>query len=151
MNVKIKLDEDPLLDEPEVLIRYARMNRMIHRLVGVIKSVDQTVRCAQTAGRSGEHWVNASEIYYLESVDKRTYVYCASAVYPTEMRLYQLMDQLREAGFVQISKSCIVNLSVLESIRPLANSRMEARLLNGERLSVTRRYVKAIRERLQEG
>lgn len=35
--------------------------------------------------------------------------------------------------------------------RSLINSQMEATLTNGERINVTRKYVSAIREKLQEG
>ena len=62
--------------------------------------------------------------------------------------LYQLLEELGDAGFVQVSKSCILNINVLESIRPLRNSRMEATLSNGERVEVTRKYVSAIKEKL---
>lgn len=55
------------------------------------------------------------------------------------------------AGFVQISKSCILNINVLDFVRPLLNSRMEATLKNGERLNVSRKYLVNIKSKLQEG
>ncbi|WP_394911865.1 LytTR family DNA-binding domain-containing protein [uncultured Robinsoniella sp.] len=64
--------------------------------------------------------------------------------------MYQLMEELGNAGFVQVSKACIINLQVLTGIRPLLNSRMEATLTNGEKINITRKYVASIREKLQE-
>ncbi|MDR2184936.1 MAG: LytTR family transcriptional regulator DNA-binding domain-containing protein, partial [Treponema sp.] len=58
-------------------------------------------------------------------VDKRTFVYCDKAVYHIEQHLYQLIKELAKSGFVQISKSCLVNINMVESIRQLFNSRME--------------------------
>lgn len=143
----IKLEENINQKDIEVLIRYARMNKRIKRIVTLLKSVDSTVKCSLD---NNEVWVNASDIYYIESVDKRTFVYCEKTVYHTELRLYQVIDELMQIGFVQISKSCILNLNVLESIKPMINSRLEAILKNGERLNVTRKYLADIRIKLQE-
>ena len=95
--------------------------------------------------------MNASDIYYIESVDKKTFLYCEKEVYRTEFRLYQLMDMLSGLGFVQISKSYILNINTLDSIKPLLNKRMEATLKNGERLHVSRKYLTNIKHELQEG
>lgn len=143
----VKLEENLTQEDIEVLIKYARMNHTVNRLVSLIKSIDSTVKCNSD---QRELWVNVSDIYYIESVDKKTFVYCDKSVYGTEYRLYQLMDELEFSGFVQISKSCLININVLESLRPLMNSRMEATLSNGERIAVTRKYVANIKAKLQE-
>ncbi len=143
----IKLEENISQKDIEVLIKYAHMNKRIKRILTLLKSVDSTVKCTL---EDNEVWVNASDIYYIESVDKRTFVYGEKMVYPTELRLYQVIDELTQMGFVQISKSCMLNLNVLESIKPMINSRLEAVLKNGERLNVTRKYLTDIRTKLNE-
>jgi DNA-binding LytR/AlgR family response regulator len=143
----IKLEENLTQENIEVLIKYARMNSTVKKLVSLVKSIDSTVRCHS---EQCEIWVNASDIYYIESFDKKTFVYCEKSVYYSNYRLYQLIDALQFSGFVQISKSCLININVLESIRPLMNSRMEATLSNGERINVTRKYVADIKAKLQE-
>ena len=141
----IKCKEDLSLKDIEVLISYAYKNQTVDQLITMIKSVDKKVKC-----KSGEMetWKSASEIYYIESVDKRTFVYCENEVYQSELRLYQLIEELFDVGFVQTSKSCIINLKMLDYIKPLFNSRMEATLINGERVNVTRRFIPGIKERL---
>ena len=59
-----------------------------------------------------------------------------------------LKDKLRAYGFVQISKSCILNINTLESIRPLFNSRMEATLKNGEKVNINRNYLNGVKNAL---
>ena len=71
------------------------------------------------------------------------------AIYQTDWRLYQLAEELGQAGFVQVSKSCILNINVLKSIRPIFNSRMEAKLINGEKVIINRSYIKAVKEALK--
>lgn len=145
--MKVTLEQDITIEDMEVLIRYAARNQTVKKLETFLSSMDRTVKCSVD---SQELWVNASDIFYMESVDNQTFVYSESAVYRTGKRLYQLLQELEPAGFVQVSKFCILNLNVLESIRPLMNSRMEATLSNGEKVNVTRKYVKTIREKLLE-
>lgn len=143
----LHLEENPTQRELEIFIRYAQMNATVKRLKSLMASFSKTVKCHD---KDSDIWVNASDIYYIESVDKHTFVYCENLVYPSALRLYQLLEHLGDAGFVQASKSCILNINMLDSIRPLINSRMEATLTNGERISVTRKFIVQIKEKLQE-
>lgn len=144
----VKLEENSSVTEIEVLIQYARMSESVKKLEALVRSAGKTIK-----GISGEHitLVNASDIYYIESIDKQTFLYCEKLIYQSDLRLYQILAELEDAGFVQVSKACILNLNRLESIRPLLNSRLEASLSNGEKIHVTRKYLSTIRTKLQEG
>lgn len=74
-------------------------------------------------------------------------IYCKDKVYETNLRLYELEKQLDEQLFVRISKSIILNLNKLDSIRTLLNGRYEAVLINDERLIITRHYVSSFKEK----
>ncbi|WMC92335.1 LytTR family DNA-binding domain-containing protein [Kineothrix sp. MB12-C1] len=144
----IKLEQDLSRNDIEILIKYATMNKDVERIAAILQSADTRIKCKLD---DRDKLVNASDIYYFESVDKRTFVYCEQSVYRTESRLYQLAEDLAHLGFVQINKACILNINVLDSIKPLLNSRMEATLRNGERLYITRKYLDNIKQALQEG
>lgn len=143
----LKTEEDLSCKDIEVLIRYAEMNDHVEQIISRLKSLNTRIKCSHDGN---EYFINACDIYYLESVDKRSFVYLEKAIYQTEFRLYQLAEQLKHLGFVQISKSCVLNVNMLEYIRPLMNSRMEATLKNGERLYITRKYLSAVKQSLQE-
>ena len=119
----------------------------MRRLERMIRSVEKEVRC-----QKGNQviWVNASDIFYIESVDKKTFVYGQAEIYRSDQRLYQLEEELKEEGFVRVSKYCLMNINMLEGICSLRNSRMEATLKNGERINVTRKYLAQIRKHLEE-
>lgn len=144
----IKTEQDLSCNDMEILIRCAKINKRVNRLVALIRSFDTRIQCSEeNTGRL----VNACDIFYIEIVDKQTFIYLEKGVFRTEYRLYQLAENLADLGFVQISKSCIVNINALESIKPLMNSRMEATLKNGERLHITRKYLDNIKRALQGG
>lgn len=88
-----------------------------------------------------------SHIYYLESVDKKTFLYTKEECYETKYRLYEL-EELLSAGFVRCSKSMIVNVRKINSVKSDFNGRMNAQLLNGETIVISRSYVKDLKKRL---
>ncbi len=143
----LKLEENLSQKEIEVLIRYAHRNAELERLIVLVRSADKVVRCKS---EQGEKLVRASEIYYIESVDKRTFVYCRDEVYQSELRLYQILEELSDIDFVQVSKSCIINIQMLDCVKPLFNSRLEVTLNNQERVNATRKFVPLLKEKLKQ-
>jgi len=144
----VKLEQDSSVDEYEILIKYAVLTEDVERIITMLKSATTRIKCSYDKGIK---LVSISDIYYFESIDKMTFVYCEKEVYRTELRLYQIAKDFAHLGFVQISKSCILNIKVLDSITPLPSSRMEATLKNTERVYVTRKYLENIKYALQEG
>ena len=88
-----------------------------------------------------------TQIYYIESVDKRTYVYTKGDCYESRDRLYELEEKLG-MYYVRISKSMIVNLRKIQNVSAEPGGRMVAVLLNGERVIISRSYVKEMKRRL---
>lgn len=86
-------------------------------------------------------------IYYVESVDKRTFVYTKEECFETKSRIYELQETL-DAGFLRCAKAMIVNLRKIQSVKTEYNGRMQAQLLNGETIVVSRSYVKDLKRRL---
>ena len=143
----VKIEQDLSVKEIEILIKYPAMNKDVERIAAMLQSVNTRIRC-RLAG--SEKFVSASDIYYFESVEKTTFVYCEKEVYETDYRLYEVVKELMHPGFIQISKSCVLNIDVLDSVAPLLNSRMEATLQNGERLLVTRKYLENLKQALRQ-
>ncbi|MGT2924469.1 LytTR family DNA-binding domain-containing protein [Streptococcus caviae] len=146
--MKLTIKQDPSVNDTAVQLTYRQKDELVSRILRFLESVDKQLKCYLDGE---EHLVNLSDIYYIESVDKKTFVYLADAVYQTDLRLYQLNADLEKYGFVQISKSCLLNIDRLASMRPLFNSRMEATLDNGEKLIVNRSYLQAVKETLRGG
>lgn len=86
-------------------------------------------------------------IYYVESVDKKTFIYTKAECYQTKKRLYELEEELN-INFLRCSKSMIVNIRKIKAVKSELNGRMNARLLNGETIVISRSYVKDLKKRL---
>lgn len=90
-------------------------------------------------------FVNTADVLYFESVDDATFLYTDGAVFEIKKRLYELETALSERDFLRISKSVVVNLQRIVSLRPQLNRTILATMTNGERLVISRGYVKKLR------
>lgn len=127
----------------EVQIRYQIMNAQVQQLIQRIKSVDVKI----VGSDNGEETVlNIYDIFYIESIERKTFIYTKDQIFRSSKKLYQLLDELKEFGFVQINKSCIMNIDVLDSVKTLFNSKLKATLINGENVIITRTYIPAIKK-----
>ena len=86
-------------------------------------------------------------IYYAESVDKKTFIYTKDECYQTKKRLYELEEELN-ANFLRCSKSLIVNIRKIKAVKSDLNGRMNVQLVNGETIIISRSYVKDLKRKL---
>jgi DNA-binding LytR/AlgR family response regulator len=143
----LKLEQHGTQRDIEITIKYPVINKTFEHIVSFLKSVGTQIECYS---ETGVKRVNISDIYYIESIEKTTAVFCEKESYRTKYRLYQLYEELADNGFVQISKYCIVNINKIEKIKPLFNSRVEAILSNGKCLYITRKYRFEVKRKLQK-
>ena len=89
------------------------------------------------------------DIYYVESVNNKTFAYLNKRVITLETKLYQFEEMAQEKGFIRISKSIVLNLHTVENAKSALNGRIILELDNAEKVMVTRHYVPELRKRLR--
>ena len=135
--------------EPEVAeIRYHWITDEIQEIITFVKSRQGQLGAA----RDGKRFeVPVVDLFYAESMDARLFLYTAADSYEIRMKLYELEDLLKDRNFLRISKSMIVNLMKITSVRPALNGRFSAVLKNGEEIIISRKYVPALKQILKGG
>lgn len=135
-------------DKPlTIIIEYPKLDSKTKKLIKKIKSLDLVI----SGNSNGKIFqLHISDIYYVESVERKTFLYTKDEVYITDKKLYELEEMMREAGIIRISKFCLMNMDMLYSVKQLINSQLEATLINGEKLIVARTYLKNIKNILRE-
>lgn len=93
-------------------------------------------------------FVKLKDIFYFDSVDNRTFLYTQNQCVEVMFRLYELEDMLAERDFIRISKSQIVNIQKIKSLMPQMNRTLLITMNNEERLCISRRYVKSMKDKL---
>ncbi|MBR4342888.1 MAG: LytTR family transcriptional regulator DNA-binding domain-containing protein [Lachnospiraceae bacterium] len=96
-----------------------------------------------------QYQIPLADIFYIESVDDRTYIYLKEECYEAKKRLVEFESVLAGRDFIRISKSVIVNLMKITAIKPALNGRFLCQLSNGEKVIISRKYVSDIKERLK--
>ena len=136
-------------NEPEAVeIRYHWITDEIQEIVSFVKSRQGQL----SAARDGKRFeVPVVDLFYAESVDERVFLYTATDSFEIRMKLYELEDLLKNKSFLRISKSMIVNLMKISSVRPALNGRFSAVLKNGEEVIISRKYVPALKQILKGG
>jgi len=95
--------------------------------------------------------IPVTNIFYIEAVDNKVFIYTDGNVYEAKQKLYELEEILKEKHFLRISKSMLLNLMKVTSIKPGLNGRFIAVLNSDEKVIISRKYVPQLKEALKGG
>lgn len=144
--MKLIIHQDRQISETEITIRCAHMDSRLEQLAGHIRQFSFSLTGCQ---EDKEFQLPLEQIYFMDSADGKTFLYLEKEVYYCRETLASLESRLSRTSFARISKNCLINISFLQSVRPLYNHRLEAALQNGEKLVITRNYIKPLKEKLK--
>lgn len=130
----------------EIIVRFDTMDDEVRAVLELLSLRDQRL---VVSDRGTLRLIDPPEVLYCESVDDRTFVYTAAGVYGVGQSLTAIADAFSRLGFFRCSRSMVVNLTAMETLKSGANGRIIATLVNGERIVVSRRYAGALRDRLK--
>ena len=133
-------------EEELVLIRCRAVTEEVREIAAFVRSRQGLLSAAADAER---YEIPVMDVCYIESVDGKTFLYTNERVYETAYRLYELEEMLRPKHFLRVSKPMLVNLMKIQSIQPAFNGRFTAILRSGEKIIISRSYVKALKAALK--
>ncbi|MCM1299874.1 MAG: LytTR family transcriptional regulator DNA-binding domain-containing protein [Firmicutes bacterium] len=143
--MKISINIDPQLTDTEIAINCSSVTAELEGVIAALRMADNRL----TAVKDGEaHILDISKIAYIEAVDRRTFVYTEKDCYESRLRLYEMEEKLCSGGFLRISKSCIVRLKYIRSLKADLDRRIRITLENGEQLIASRQYADRLKKRL---
>ena len=143
--MKITIDERPDMEGIEVAILCRKTDKQVLDIVARLRMFDRKV----TGGSDGKtRIVSAEDVLYVESVDRRTFIYTVDEVLETNLRLYEMEERLADCDFLRVAKGCVINFRKITSLRPDINGRIIATMDNGEEVVVSRQYAPDVRRKL---
>ena len=142
MIIDLIIDECEDYKKVKITIKCPKIDNRLAHLIEQIKQYEITL-----TGRKNDsiYSLAANDLYYIESVDNKSFLYDQKEVYESGIKLYEFEHLVEGTNFIRISKNLIVNTSYIESVRALFNGKFEATLTNGEKVIVNRHYVKAFK------
>lgn len=134
--------------DDEVIIRYREMNKQIEMIAALAEG-----KTSKISARYNDEMILLSPeaILYLESVDGVTWAYLSDKV----CRIYESLEKAvlawGERGFFRCSKSMVINIYRISTLKSEPGNRILALMENGEKVMISRRYARELRRILKGG
>ncbi|MCL2322517.1 MAG: LytTR family transcriptional regulator [Oscillospiraceae bacterium] len=144
--MKITVQESEKCTEIEVSILCKRRDRKVNEIIDFLQRNSNRINVQNEKKQT--FLLPYERIFYIETVDKKVFIYGKDEIYECNYKLYQLEEMLPESHFFRISKSVILNVLNVQSLEPEEGRRLKVTLENEERLIVSRLYVKDIKLKL---
>lgn len=143
--MKISINTDPAAEEVVFSITCPQLTPEIEKLISMIRMMNMQI----TGIKDGEvHLLDTADILYIDTADKKTFIYTKDSVYETNLHLYELEEQLIQSGFFRANKSSIINFKYISTLRTDIDRKIRVTLENGEQLIISRQYSDYIKRKL---
>lgn len=143
--MKITINVDDTAADTEITVSCRRLTPEIEKLLATLRIMDRQL----TAVKDKETFLlDVSKVIYVESVERKTFIYTGGDIYESKLRLYELENLLGECGFFRASKSCMVQLRCIASLKADVDRKIKVTLENGEQIMVSRQYADELKKKL---
>ena len=143
--MKIEIDIDEKYADTEVVIRAKKLNSDVEKLVAMMRMVNMQIGVRKN---DETYLLDVEKILYIEALERKTFVYTAEETYESDLKLYEIEQELLEHDFFRISKQSIVNIRMIKSLKSDINRKIRITLKNGEQIVVSRMYSDELRRKL---
>lgn len=144
LNILIHIDEN--LHDTEITVHCKELTPETEQIITALRLLDKKLTVTKD---EASYILDVSQILYIESVDRKTFVYTSEDCYETKLKLYEIEERLCNCGFLRTGKACLVGLKYIRSIKADINRRLRLTLENGEQIIVSRQYAEALKLKLE--
>ena len=106
IHMKLFMNKNEKYEEPEVHMFFHKQTKEVEQVEKFVRSLSITIPAKY---EDEIYKLYPTDIYYIETIDRRTYLYTASRVYESSEKLLSLEKLLEAAGFIRVRKNCIIN------------------------------------------
>ena len=145
--MKVRLDIDKQYAEEQIFIEAPTLSPRVQKVKDFVQSLDQK----ETLKGKFQDQVFLIEIQKIQRIyieNRKVIAETGNRTYALDIRLYQAVEIL-PASFIQISQPEIVNIDAISHLKLTSNGLIEIYLKNDSFTYSSRRYLKAIKEKLE--
>ena len=143
MKIEILVDEEAT--DLNISVTCKQLTPEIERILATLRMMDHQLM----AKKNEETFLlDIAQVIYIESVDRKCFIYTSDEMYESDFRLYELEQQLEECGFFRVSKSFLIHLQKVQSLKAEINRKIRITMSNGEQIIASRQYADALKKRL---
>lgn len=143
MKIEIFVDEEAT--DLKISVTCKQLSHDIKKILATLRMMNHQL----TARKDAEiYLLDIADVIYIESVDRKCFIYTVDEIYQSDFRLYELEQQLEEYGFVRVSKSFLIHLQKIHSLKADINRKIRITMSNGEQIMASRQYADELKKRL---
>ena len=142
--LKITIDVDDKNEEIEVNIKCNKLTSEVENLIATLRIINQQMLVIKD---NENYLLDVNKISYIEALERKTFVYTEDEMFESKLKLYEMEERLCHYGFIRISKSCLVHLKYIKSIRNDIERKLRLTMKNDEQIIVSRQYADEIKKR----
>ena len=143
--LKITINVDEKNKEIEVNIKCNKLTSDVENLIATLRIINQQMLVIKD---NENYLLDVNKISYIEALERKTFVYTENEIYESKLKLYEMEEKLCNYGFIRISKSCLVHLKYIKSLRNDVERKLRLTMKNDEQIIVSRQYADEIKKRL---
>lgn len=148
MKIKIEVDKD--ITEREIIIKTREITEEILELEKMISSILKKHLDIEFYKEDTEFFLKFEDILFFQTEMNTVYSHTSDDLYSVKYKLYEL-EEILPVYFTRISKSTIVNLKEISSIKRNLGSASNITFYNSHKINfVSRHYYKNFKEKLEE-
>ena len=143
--MKIEIYVDEAAEDLQISVTCKQLTPDVEKLLATLRMMNR-----QLTARKGDeiYLLDSAQIIYIESVDRKCFIYTSKEIYESDFRLYELEQQLEEYGFFRVSKSFLIHLQSIQSLKADINRKIRVTMSNGEQIIASRQYADGLKKRL---
>lgn len=144
-DLKITINIEEAVNDTEIRISCKQLTPEIEKILATLRILNQQMMVLKD---DETHIIDVAKIIYIEAMERRTFVYTKDDYYESKLKLYEMEERLVECGFFRVSKSCLVHLKYIKSLKNDIDRKLRLTLESGEQIMVSRQYADEIKRRL---
>ncbi len=143
--MKIEIFVDEKATDLNISVTCRQLTPDIERILTILRMMNH-----QLVAKKNEetYLLDMAQVIYIESVDRKCFIYTSDEMYESDFRLYELEQQLEEYGFFRVSKSFLIHLQKVQSLKAEINRKIRITMSNGEQIVASRQYAEELKKRL---
>jgi DNA-binding LytR/AlgR family response regulator len=138
--MKFEIKRYPNFGEAKLTIECDEQDSSIDLLMESLKepSID-----FQAKKEEKNYLFKVKDVYYVESIDDQCFLYTKDEVYDCKYKLNEIEN--KSNALIRVNKNIVLNYHKIKFFKSTVNGRLDATLINGDRVEISRTYVSAIK------
>ena len=132
--------------DDELILNYKQINAEVEAVLAFMEKHQKKL----VVKSEGETIIfSPQEILYIEKVDEKTFACTMDKVIQLDVSLATAELILDDESYFRCSKSMIVNVNKVEKLKSMPSNRIDATLVSGEHIIISRTYASDFRRLLK--